>query len=160
MIFVIGFSFYYFLTFESRNDLRECEKFLTQGNFSYLICPKINGKTRTIYYPYDSYLFYPNFFIIFEVNPMKISSPFDSFYLCIYSNISLSDKKETFKCTPKILKGEYFPLEITGYVTSPKGESGKIIVYVFDGNLSSNFDFRSNLDKGIEAIKINVMVGN
>jgi len=48
----------------------------------------------------------------------------------------------------KIQKGEYHHWALSGYVLNQKGEYIISRVYVFDGKLPSDFDFKNNLDKG------------
>jgi hypothetical protein len=137
-----------------------CERLMIERNVSYLLCGMENGKILAPP-PSNRYLLSSGQYVSLWINPQKLLTPFDSFYVCIFLTPSLSQLTSTLQtissgvlCSTELKKGSYFPIGISGYVKKEKEKSINIKVYLFNGSLPSNFDFKNNIDKGIKIIEI------
>jgi len=137
-----------------------CERLMIERNVPYLLCGMENGEILAPP-PSNRYILSPGQYVSLWINPQKLSTPFDSFYVCIFLTPTLSQVTSTlqtissgFWCSAKLKKESYFPIGISGYVKNEKEKSITIRVYLFNGNLPSNFDFKNNIDKGIKTIEI------
>ncbi len=159
--------------------VNDCEIIMRQQNLSYALCTRVGDKTVLKTKSLDCGVqiekvkkckdlrivtnFKPGDYLGFQLDLTKFDIPFKEYYTCLYTDMPLYVTKyppkygeitpgiyyPSFACSPKFKKGDYHHWALSGYVLNKKGEFVVARVYVFDGNLPSDFDFKNNLDKGI-----------
>ncbi|MEM5773108.1 MAG: hypothetical protein QXL86_02670 [Candidatus Aenigmatarchaeota archaeon] len=112
--------------------------------------------------------FRPLEYLGLQVNMLKFDIPFDSYYACMYTNFPLystafpsryTEAKAGINfprifCSSKLNKKDYYNFALSGYVLNKKGEYNIIRIYVFDGSLPQNYNFKNNLDKGLKIFEL------
>jgi len=95
--------------------------------------------------------------------------PFDSYYTCAYSD--LQDMKTSYPsrygeskpqiyvmpfvfCSPLFYKNDYHHWALSAFVLNIKGQYKIMEIYVFNGSLPKDFNFKDNLDKGIKVFEL------
>jgi hypothetical protein len=113
-----------------------------------------------------NFTFSPGDYFSLVVNLQKLDIPFDSYYVCLYSDIPIYETSypgrndtigihfPSISCSKKFYKKDFHAGVISGFVLDKPGKYTILRVYVFDGNLPENFNFRGNLNRGIKVYEI------
>jgi hypothetical protein len=159
--------------------INECIIILKNLDLTYSICTFNNGKIvlRNEYlnctYENNNCLignlnktFSPGEYFSAVVNLQKLKIPFENYYVCAFSNIPIYETNypkrndtigihlSSFDCSQKFHKKDFHAVSLSGYALDKKGEYKILEIYVFDGNLPENFDFKNNLKKGIKIYEL------
>ena len=106
--------------------------------------------------------FSPSDYFSHVVNLEKLEIPFEKYYVCVLSNIPIYEtsypkrndtvgiKLSTFECFGKFNRGEFHAAALSAFVLNKPGRYKIMEIYVFDGNLPENFEFKKNLGKGLK----------
>jgi len=135
---------------------------------SYLNCSVSFGSVVPCILDEFNTVFQPTEYLGLQVNMQKLDIPFESYYTCYYSDFPLYETafpaqyNETgegiyysgFGCSSHYSKEFYHHWALSGFVLNKKGEYTIIRVYVFDGSLPSNYDFKNNLNKGVRVLEV------
>jgi len=138
--------------------IKECESMMRSENLTYILCGL--DKDGKIYKKGEA-VFSPGEYLVFQADLTKMEIPYEKYYACGYSNFPLYEtaypyvygevKSEpgvyypSFNCSHRFLKGEYHNFALSGFALNKKGEYLIAQIFVFDGKLSSDFDFKNNL---------------
>jgi hypothetical protein len=136
--------------------IKECESMMRSENLTYILCGlDKDGKI----YKKEEAVFSPGEYFVFQADLTKIEIPYEKYYACGYSNFPLYEtaypyetaKSEpgihypSFICSWRFLRGEYHHFVLSGFALNKKGEYLIQQIFIFDGKLSSDFDFKNNL---------------
>ena len=159
--------------------INECVLILKNLNLTYSICTFNNGRIvlRNEYlnctYEKNNCVignlnktFSPGEYFSAIVNLQKLQIPFESYYVCSFSNIPIYETNypgrsnsigihlSSSYCSQKFYKKDFHAVSLSGYALDKKGKYKILEIYVFDGNLPENFDFKNNLKKGLKIYEL------
>ncbi|MEM5879108.1 MAG: hypothetical protein QXU74_01270 [Candidatus Aenigmatarchaeota archaeon] len=138
------------------SKVKDCEDLMLGHNLQYVLCTEKNGKIALK----DSIQFKAGEYLGLHVNMQKLDFPSDSYYSCVFSDFPLYETSypyvesqpgiyfPSFVCSSLLYKKDYHHWALSGFVLNQKGEFTILRVYVFNGSLPSDFDFKNNLEEG------------
>jgi len=147
--------------------IEDCERYMKVKNYAGILCTLKNGELAYIY-DTTNLTFKRGDYLCLHINLAKLDIPYNTYYSCFYSNFPLYETSypkrygqskpgiyyPSFICSGKLKKGDYHHWSLSGFVLNKQGKYTLAEIYVFDGNLPENFDFKNNLDKGVKILSI------
>jgi hypothetical protein len=143
----------------------DCENIMLKEDLTYAICC-LSPENKI--YRCDKISFAPGEYIGAQVNIYKLNNlnnKFSTYYVCVFSDLPFYGTsyplkygqvevgkvlEPVFLCSPLFYQKDYHHQALSGFVLNKPGKYTLLKIWLFDGNYPPDFDFKSNLDKGLK----------